>query len=53
MTVRLSRRGRMFIEQNQAILERLESLEHCSNQQSLLIEGLLDILEKGMQGSTN
>jgi len=33
---------RMFIERNQGLWERLESLEHLTNQHDILIIGLLN-----------
>ncbi len=46
--------GRMFtVEQRvQALLARVESLEHFSNQQSILLDAVLGILEENMVVST-
>ncbi len=40
--------GKMSLELDLAILARLEYLEHCNNQQSTLLDAVLDILEKNM-----
>ncbi len=44
--------GKMSLELDLDILARLESLEHFSNQQSILLDAVLSILEKGMSVNT-
>ncbi len=53
MTVQSKRLGRMYSERVRAILERVESLEHLSNQHDILLTAVLHILEKDMEKSTD
>ncbi len=40
--------GRMSLELDLAILARLESLEHSNSQLSILVNAVIDMLEKNM-----
>ncbi len=46
-------RGRMYSELDQAILARLESLEHLSNQHDILLTALLDTIIQSSEASTS
>jgi len=50
---RLRYRGKTHLEQNLVMQERLALVEHCINQQSILLDAVLDILERDMAESTS
>ncbi len=52
MTHQLRHRGKTFTELVQGMEARLELVEHCINQQSILLDAVLDILERDMGENT-